>query len=578
MDGEYYNSGMKREHDENMHSQDNNDAKKAKFDGHGGGENPPSRVVHIRSLPNDSSETDVIQLGMPFGKMSNILLLKQKSQAFLEFEDQACAMNMVSYFKSNMARIRNKTCYVQYSNHKELKTDQSNMQNTSARAAVQAAQGLLGAGGPKNERGEPTTILRVIVDNVLYPVTLEILHQLFSNFGKILKIITFTKNGTWQALIQYSDPISATDAKESLDNQNIYNGCNTLKIDYSKMANLNVKFNNDKSRDFTRPDLPTGDGMGGGMNNMMDQKMGGNMGAGLLGMGGGGLGGMDGGLGGRMGGGMGGGGGLGGGMGAGLGGDGPAFQNDHDGLNMGMGGGGFGNFGNGRGNMMDRMGNMGGNMGGMGGNMGGPMGGPCILVSNLDEEKVTPDALSVLFGVYGNVVRVKILFNKKDNALIQMADSIQARQAIEHLDKAKVWGRSLRLTPSKHDQIQMPRDAKTDAGLTKDFEDSPHHRFKRNSSSKNYIFSPTTVLHLYNVHVLEEDDVRQLFSQYGDIKGFKFFNNDKKMGLIEMRTTEDATHALMGLHNYEVGDNLHLRVSFSKSSLEGNRRDRDRRD
>lgn len=37
-----------------------------------------------------------------------------------------------------------------------------------------------------------------------------------------------------------------------------------------------------------------------------------------------------------------------------------------------------------------------------------------------------------------------------------------------------------------------------DAGLTKDYVNSPHHRFKR-QSNKNYIFPPTAVLHLYNV-------------------------------------------------------------------------------
>ena len=45
---------------------------------------------------------------------------------------------------------------------------------------------------------------------------------------------------------------------QSLDGQNIYTGCCQLKIDYSKLSNLNVKYNNDKSRDFTRPDLPSG--------------------------------------------------------------------------------------------------------------------------------------------------------------------------------------------------------------------------------------------------------------------------------------------------------------------------------
>lgn len=46
---------------------------------------------------------------------------------------------------------------------------------------------------------------------------------------------------------------------QSLDGQNIYNSCCTLRIDYSKMPSLNVKYNNDKSRDYTNPTLPTGD-------------------------------------------------------------------------------------------------------------------------------------------------------------------------------------------------------------------------------------------------------------------------------------------------------------------------------
>lgn len=46
---------------------------------------------------------------------------------------------------------------------------------------------------------------------------------------------------------------------QALDGQSIYNACCTLRIEYSKLTNLNVKYNNDKSRDFTNPTLPTGD-------------------------------------------------------------------------------------------------------------------------------------------------------------------------------------------------------------------------------------------------------------------------------------------------------------------------------
>jgi len=48
---------------------------------------------------------------------------------------------------------------------------------------------------------------------------------------------------------------------QSLNGQNIYNGCCTLRIDFSKLQELNVKFNNDKSWDYTNPSLPTGDSM-----------------------------------------------------------------------------------------------------------------------------------------------------------------------------------------------------------------------------------------------------------------------------------------------------------------------------
>ena len=47
---------------------------------------------------------------------------------------------------------------------------------------------------------------------------------------------------------------------QSLNGQNIYNGCCTLRIDFSKLQALNVKYNNDKSRDYTNPSLPSGDG------------------------------------------------------------------------------------------------------------------------------------------------------------------------------------------------------------------------------------------------------------------------------------------------------------------------------
>lgn len=41
----------------------------------------------------------------------------------------------------------------------------------------------------------------------------NIILQIFSKFGTVLKIITFTKNNQFQALLQYADPMSAQHAK-----------------------------------------------------------------------------------------------------------------------------------------------------------------------------------------------------------------------------------------------------------------------------------------------------------------------------------------------------------------------------
>ena len=196
-------------------------------------------------------------------------------------------------------------------------------------------------------------------------------------------------------------------------------------------------------------------------------------------------------------------------------------------------------------------------------------GTPVLLVSNLNEEFVTTDALFTIFGVYGDVLRVKILFNKKDSALINFSNAQQAATALANLDRAKLWSKQIRVFPSKHVNVQMPKEGQPDSGLTKDYTNSPLHRFKKPGSKNfNNIFPPSPTLHLSNIpqNVLEQQ-LRDLFQQYGTVKGFKFFQKDRKMALVQMATAEEATLALIGTHNYQLADNMHLRCTFSKATV-----------
>ncbi|XP_070128390.1 polypyrimidine tract-binding protein 1 isoform X4 [Equus przewalskii] len=489
-----------------------NDSKKFKGDSRSAG--VPSRVIHIRKLPNDVTEGEVISLGLPFGKVTNLLMLKGKNQAFIEMNTEEAANTMVNYYTSVTPVLRGQPIYIQFSNHKELKTDSSPNQ-ARAQAALQAVNSVqsgnlaLAASAAAVDAGMAmagqSPVLRIIVENLFYPVTLDVLHQIFSKFGTVLKIITFTKNNQFQALLQYAEPVSAQHAKLSLDGQNIYNACCTLRIDFSKLTSLNVKYNNDKSRDYTRPDLPSGDSQPS-----LDQTM-----AAAFGL---------------------------------------SVPNVHGALAplaipSAAAAAAAGRIA----------------LPGLAG-----AGNSVLLVSNLNPERVTPQSLFILFGVYGDVQRVKILFNKKENALVQMADGSQAQLAMSHLNGHKLHGKPVRITLSKHQNVQLPREGQEDQGLTKDYGSSPLHRFKK-PGSKNFqnIFPPSATLHLSNIPPsISEDDLKILFSSNGGIvKGFKFFQKDRKMALIQMGSVEEAIQALIDLHNHDLGENHHLRVSFSKSTI-----------
>uniref|UniRef100_UPI00398F4769 matrin-3-like isoform X1 n=2 Tax=Pristiophorus japonicus TaxID=55135 RepID=UPI00398F4769 len=59
-----------------------------------------SRVVHISNLPSVGySDSEIVCLGMPFGKVTNYLLMRVKNQVFLEMETHHIAMTMIEKFK-----------------------------------------------------------------------------------------------------------------------------------------------------------------------------------------------------------------------------------------------------------------------------------------------------------------------------------------------------------------------------------------------------------------------------------------------------------------------------------------------
>lgn len=128
----------------------------------------------------------------------------------------------------------------------------------------------------------------------------------------------------------------------------------------------------------------------------------------------------------------------------------------------------------------------------------------------------------------------------------------------------------MRVSRSKHDNVNMPKAEDEGKELTKEYSNSPLHRFKK-PGSKNFqnIFPPVRTLHLSNIpESVSEEELQEMFSEHGTISNFRFFPKDRRMALMQLNTIEEALICLIKLHNKKLNESSHLRVSFAKNEMQ----------
>lgn len=189
-----------------------------------------------------------------------------------------------------------------------------------------------------------------------------------------------------------------------------------------------------------------------------------------------------------------------------------------------------------------------------------------VLVNKLDKEKVTTDLLFTLFGVYGDVNRVKILYNKRDTAMIQFATTQQATYARQNLNACPLFGEQIVVSNSKHTDVKLPRE-EDGKELTRDYTTDDRHRFKnKNFINPKNVNSPSQVLHVANIHDdVTAQELSELFGAQqagGSAPVVEFFKTSHSMAYVGLNSVDEAIMALINLHNHKLHD-YPLRVSFS---------------
>lgn len=403
-----------------------------------------------------------------------------------------------------------------------------------------------------NPEIRPNKVILLTVLNAEYPIDVPVVSKVCAPIGGVQKIVIFRRGQIIHAMVEFDCIEQASKAKRNLHGCDIYSGCCTLKVEFSKVESLDVKKNDDLTWDFVnepnlgerkprmeRPVLINDgpDTMGGSYDG--PAMRGGQMGMSSMGRGG-------------------------------MGGPGPSRMGNNDAF-----GGPFnsmssmmGAINSGMGMGMDDFGPQGGMMGGRFG-QGGPKGAVCILYG-LDADHFNCQRVFNLFCQYGNIRKIMFLKSKEGTAMMEMDDPGQVESILENMMHAEMFGLKVRADWSKKDCITNvinPYKLKDGSESYQSFEGDRNNRFSTpERAAKNRILPPSKYLHFYNVPKLTDSEMENVFSDAGaptptSIKWLNHAESKFVSGILAFDSVGEACEALCLLNHHGFkGDSKYPQV------------------
>lgn len=469
---------------------------------------PPSKVVHCRAVAEACKETDLVDAMKIFGNIKALKLMPKISQALVEFETLESAIGCVTYGTGEQIIIHGRQMYVNYSKSTEINRKFTSSQDQS-----------------------PTKILLLTVLNVIHPVNVETIRKICQQQNiEVQRIVIFHKNGL-QAFVEFRSVDDASRILQSLNGCDIYPGCCTLKVEFSKSKPLNVRKNNEESYNIdlveslmgsdtryndwdAKPILPSAANgystqytnntqySANPMSYDSDYSQTGPPGYNQTGP--------------------------------------PGYnQTGPPGYNQ-TGPPGYTQTGPSQ-------------SGGSGGGEG------CVaMVYGVNNNSMNCDHLFNLFCLYGNVVKVKVLTSKEGIAMVQYAEKMSTEMAMQYFNYLNLFGQPLQVTFSKHPFIAASMDSTPLFDGTPSvvsYADSRNNRFNPVPGGKNDLYSrihpPSKVLHYFNAPPdTTEERLKELFESFSAEVPVKQAmiskpNGKSSSGLLEFSSVSAAAEALV---------------------------------
>ena len=526
-------------------------------------------MLHLANIPAGCAEYDLRVLGSSFGRVVAVIVVSATAQAFIQFGSVAESTRMLEYCSERDAMIAGKSVPLgpRYSQRQELVTANQSSQNSQPPPVTQPPPAPTPAYPSAVGSHHPNRVLLFTVVNCRIPIEVSHFQSIVAPLSPIDRILIFqSKSGDWKALVQLPSVEAGQRVKVGLDGREMFEGCNRLEVEYSELSELHIGKPTDKSQDYTtaRREADRAGSAGRGVHAAA--------------------------------------------------GAGSSYQRDTRPL-LPMDGHSYGGWQQPPPPPPHHPHSMPPPYSApppphivlkpmqiipirppppthwdalpvtyhsphpppppphSSHPPSGPS--PVLLVSNLDPSRITLEHLMTLFSLYGNPLRIKLLYKNKGAAFIQMQTAEQAIQALHFLNGLPLHDRSLSISHSKNHEISPPANPPAAPGTdpTELYREYPYphlvHRYKH-TYDVSKLHPPSPTLYIVGLPLQAAmTEVVEAFSAWergGEkVKVELYEVSGRKQGRVNMSGVKEAVAAMIALDDRIVGGR-NIRVAFGQSN------------